>query len=563
MAANLNLKTVFEADNKDLTRGANQAKQDLRDFGKVSTDVTSKIGDAFGINTQKLQQMSNATREMGRQMSESGNAGVAAFGKLLQSINAAQVAIAGLGLGAAISAFKLLTAEAENFKNTVAGANLEMQTAAYVSTYSQVLHDFNVGTGQSVAEFESKWKKALGRFKANFQQSFVNTLTGNVDWGTALAGPLVGAFTGQNKEQQQAALAAATRAEQIAGEMYDLQRQLAAKSVEWAESEAQIAEYRRIAKDDSATMAQQQNAIAQAQELIRQRYDDEYQIRQKMADLQTEMNGLAASSAADEDKQYQMQIQAANVLRSQEQMIKTLNKDQRSLTAAAAAEASARLQALAALEAQAQKMAEIRAGVSGTNLSVSAAAEAGLQGRAEAQMQIGAIIHPKYDPREITDTSKELASLVEMGVANVSESIGGLIGDLATGGDAWKNFSSAALSAFGDMAVAVGKMAIATGTATLGIKAALESLNGYVAIAAGAALVALGTAVKSGLSNIASGNYSAAASVAPSSYGGTAAMGGGYATSAINIKVSGTLTAQGNQLKAVIDNENSRRNTVT
>ena len=160
MAANLNLKTVFEADNKDLTRGANQAKQDLRDFGKVSTDVTSKIGDAFGINTQKLQQMSNATREMGRQMSESGNAGVAAFGKLLQSINAAQVAIAGLGLGAAISAFKLLTAEAENFKNTVAGANLEMQTAAYVSTYSQVLHDFNVGTGQSVAEFESKWKKA-------------------------------------------------------------------------------------------------------------------------------------------------------------------------------------------------------------------------------------------------------------------------------------------------------------------------------------------------------------------------------------------------------------------
>lgn len=563
MAANLNLKTVFEADNKDLTRGANQAKQDLRDFGKVSTDVTSKIGDAFGINTQKLQQMSNATREMGRQMSESGNAGVAAFGKLLQSINAAQVAIAGLGLGAAISAFKLLTAEAENFKNTVAGANLEMQTAAYVSTYSQVLHDFNVGTGQSVAEFESKWKKALGRFKANFQQSFVNTLTGNVDWGTALAGPLVGAFTGQNKEQQQAALTAATRAEQIAGEMYDLQRQLAAKSVEWAESEAQIAEYRRIAKDDSATMAQQQNAIAQAQELIRQRYGDEYQIRQKMADLQTEMNGLAASSAADEDKQYQMQIQAANVLRSQEQMIKTLNKDQKSLTAAAAAEASARQKALAALEAQAQKMAEIRAGVSGTNLSVSAAAEAGLQGRAEAQMQIGAIIHPKYDPREITDISKELASLVEMGVANVSESIGGLIGDLATGGDAWRNFSSAALSAFGDMAVAVGKMAIATGTATLGIKAALESLNGYVAIAAGAALVALGTAVKSGLSNIASGNYSAAASVAPSSYGGTAAMGGGYATSAINIKVSGTLTAQGNQLKAVIDNENSRRNTVT
>ena len=562
MAADLNLKTVFEADNKDLTRGAQQAKQDLRDFGKVSNDVTSSIADAFGVNTQKLQQMSNAAREMGRQMSESGNAGVAAFGKLLQSINAAQVAIAGLGLGAAISAFKLLTSEAENFKNTVAGANLEMQTAAYVSTYSQVLHDFNVGTGQSVAEFESKWKKALGRFKANFQQSFVNTLTGNVDWGTALAGPLVGAFTGRNKEQQQAALTAATRAEQIAGEMYDLQRQLAAKSVEWAESEAQIAEYRRIAKDDSATLAQQQNAIAQAQELIRQRYGEEYQIRQRMADLQTEMNGLAASSAADEDKQYQMQIQAANVLRSQEQMIKTLNKDQKSLTAAVSAEATERQKALAALEAQAKKMAEIRAGVSGTNLSVSAAAESGLQGMATT-MEIGAIIKPKYDPKEITDISKELASLVEMGVTSVSESIGGLIGDLVTGGDAWKNFSSTALSSFGDMAISVGKMAISVGTATLGIKAALESLNGYVAIAAGAALVALGTAVKQGLGNIASGNYSASASVAAPSFGNAGTMGGGYATSSLKLEISGKLTAKGSDLEYVFDQNAKRKQTTT
>ena len=506
--------------------------------------------------------MSNAAKQVGKQLSESGNTGVAAFGKMLQSINAAQVAIAGLGLGAAISAFKLLTAEAENFKNTVAGANIEMQTAAYVATYSQVLHDFNAETGQSVAQFESKWKKALGRFKANFQQSFVNTLTGNVDWGTALAGPLVGAFTGGNKEQQQAALTAATRAEQIAGEMFDLQRQIAAKSVEWADTEAQIAEYRRIAKDDSATLAQQQNAIAQAQALIRQRYGEEYNIRQRMADLQTEMNGLAASSAADEDKQYQMQIAAANVLRNQEQMIKTLNKDQKSLTAAVSAEAAERTKAAAALEKQRQAMANLRAGMDATNLAVSGSAAAGITGQATT-LQIGAIIKPKYNPKEITDISREIATLVEQGVASVSESIGSLIGDLATGGDAWHNFTSSALSAFGDMAVAVGKMAIATGTATLGIKAALESLNGYVAIAAGAALVALGSAVKAGLGNVASGNYSASASVAPATYGSTSSMGGGYATSAINVKVTGTLTAQGNQLKAVIDNENSRRNTVT
>jgi hypothetical protein len=173
------------------------------------------------------------------------------------------------------------------------------------------------------------------------------------------------------------------------------------------------------------------------------------------------------------------------------------------------------------------------------------------------------ILHPKVDEKEVIDVSKELASLVEQGVTSVSTSIGTLIGDLATGGDAWSNFASSAVSAFGDMAISVGKMAVSTGVATLGIKAALESLNGYAAIAAGAALIALGTAVKVGMSNIASGNYSASSSVASSSYGRSSSGVGGYATSAINIKVTGTLIGDGSQLKGVIDSENSRRNTVT
>ena len=106
------------------------------------------------------------------------------------------------------------------------------------------------------------------------------------------------------------------------------------------------------------------------------------------------------------------------------------------------------------------------------------------------------------------------------------------------------------------MAVSVGKMAIATGVATLGIKKALESLNGYVAIAAGAALVALGAAVKTGLSNIAGGNYSASASVAGS--GSYSSSGGGYETRDVNVRVTGTLQANGDQLIAVINDTNKK-----
>jgi hypothetical protein len=105
----------------------------------------------------------------------------------------------------------------------------------------------------------------------------------------------------------------------------------------------------------------------------------------------------------------------------------------------------------------------------------------------------------------------------------------------------------------------VGKVAIETGTATLGIKAALKSLNGWAAIAAGTALVALGSAVKSGLSNAASGSYSAgvaSSSVASSAYGTGSMSSLGRE---MRVTVSGTLTADGNKLVAVINNENNRK----
>lgn len=561
MAADLNLKTVFEADNKDLTRGANQAKQDLRDFGKVSNDVTSSIADAFGVNTQKLQQMSNAAREMGHRMAESGNASVAALGKLLTQIDLAKTALAGLGIGALVSSFKLLNAEAENFKNTIAGARLDAGTMAYLDTYTQVLHDFNAATGQGVAEFGSGIQKAWGRFTANFKQSVVNGLTGNANaWEVAL-GPVISGIAGIGGNQKEAR-ANAERAEQLAREIFDIQRQIANESVDWAQTETQIAELRRKMKDDTESIASRSAAAAEAERLTEQRYGREAELLGQIADRAAEISSLATDSVEAEDAMLAARKAANSAATALQNNLKSIDRDQRSISRGAAAEATERQKALAAAEAQAKKMAELRAGVSGTNLSVSAQAESGLQGMATT-MEIGAIIKPKYDPKEITDISKELASLVEMGVTSVSESIGGLIGDLATGGDAWKNFSSTALSSFGDMAISVGKMAISVGTATLGIKAALESLNGYVAIAAGAALVALGTAVKQGLGNIASGNYSASASVAAPSFGNAGTMGGGYASSAIKVEISGKLTAKGSDLEYVLDQNAKRKQTTT
>jgi hypothetical protein len=167
----------------------------------------------------------------------------------------------------------------------------------------------------------------------------------------------------------------------------------------------------------------------------------------------------------------------------------------------------------------------------------------------------------ELDQSKLHDISEQVQSIVENLATGLSESIGQLVGDLITGGEAWGNFAAAAMSSFADMAQAVGKMAISTGLATIGIKAALESLNGYVAIAAGAALVALGAAVKAGLKNVASGNYaSAPTSVASGSYSSSSSSAvAGYNERELNVKVTGTLKASGSELVTVLNNENRRR----
>lgn len=106
------------------------------------------------------------------------------------------------------------------------------------------------------------------------------------------------------------------------------------------------------------------------------------------------------------------------------------------------------------------------------------------------------------------------------------------------------------MSPLADVIIQVGKMAIETGVAILGIKKALESLNPFVAIAAGTALVALGTAVKKSLSNIGSeigGGYSPNTSFSGgSSYSGALSQYGyaSYRAQSVDVNVTGRISGQ-------------------
>lgn len=556
MAKGANLKVNMTADNSDLVKKARESKRAVQDFEKVGSDALSKLGEAFGINTEKIELAASAIEGLGIKMKDAGGKGTQAFGALLTSVSALAAGVGAIAVGAVVAEFKALNAEAEAFKKTVEGANMEMATAAYIDTYKQVLHDANADTGRWFAGVLEWGKKTAKTFWANMGASFS---TGAM-FGTTpgdFNNPAVVAFSDNLDE----AARKARTAEEISNEIYQVVRQISDKTVDWARMEREIAEYKRVAYDKTSSTVQQQEALNNAVELITQRYGEAAELESRLADLMAEMNSLAASTPAEIDKANQQRVKAENVTASMNNALRELSERQATVAANAQKEAEARQASLAAMQAMA---AEREALKSWGAISEGNTLKESLPGSiAVPDAGIAVPVTPVLDTEAVADIANELESILTSAFESIGASLGSLIGDLATGGDAWGNFSNNALSAFGDMATSVGKMAISIGVAALAIQGALVSLNGWVAIAAGTALVALGAAVKAGMSNIASGNYSASASVATSGNYGSSTIGTTFDEREIRIEVSGELYASGNQLMAVIENENNRRNHTT
>ena len=558
-----NMKVNVTADNSDLSRKMKDSKVAVKDFEKVSGDALDSFASALGVNTGQVEKMANAIKGLGDKMQKSGSEGVKSFGQLLSSVSGFSAALAGVGIAGVVASFKALNEQAETFKGTLEGASLDLMTQSYIDTYRQVLNDFNRETAKTVAEAEQSWKIAWNTFTTNL--SYVIT-SGSIKAGDSVLGGLLKILQGGDKEAAAAATQAATEAMRLTERMYNIQVQLNNKTVEWARMERQIAEYKRIAYDKSVDTATQQEALNKATQLIEQRYKEEARLKKQLADLQFQYNDLASSSLEDIQKANQLRVDEENTVARMNNALREQSERQATIRLNAEKEVEAREQALAAAQALAASKASLADWRANAEISTENNLADMLPKGAEATTEVGLAIPvtPVLDTSTLVDITNELQSVMTSAFDTIGVSIGELIGDLATGGDAWGNFANTAIGAFGDMAISIGKMAISTGVATLGIKAALESLNGYVAIAAGTALVALGAAVKAGLSNIASGSYSSSANVATAGgYGSSSMLGADFETREMKVEVTGTLRASGNELLTVIENENTRKRHTT
>ena len=569
MAKQPNMKIGIGADTSDFEKGAKQVKQGLKDLSKTGQQSISSLGDAFGVNTGKVNQMVSAVRGLGTKMTECGSTGVAAFGKLLSSITPLGGAIAGLGITAAIAGFKQLKAEADNFKSTIDGMNLSMATSAYISTYKQVLHDVNSDTGKSVAEAMSQWEKGWGRFKAQAGAVLSTFMT------SSTLGDFVGSF-GSLRDSFRKADEAATRNEQRGFELAEIQKEELQVRKEVADIENQIAEQRRILRDRAADTEARTAAEAQLRDLINLRMEKQTGIAQRLYEVSAAMTGEAGSTYEEQSKVVSLYEQWQGRIAATENEMAGVDRYANSIASGTSKAAAAMEQ----LREEMAKMAEVQSkwsgmtsslpglsggqnpsfpGVTGPTLSILPQAQDTEYFKQTFLAQLGEIkvgIGFEADTEKIHDITREVNALVESAAVRTGELIGNLVGTLAAGGDAWGDFRNAAVSAFGDMAIAVGKIAISAGVTTLGIKAAFESLNGYAAIAAGVALVALGSAVKSSLSAVANGDYGAASG--GYSGGGSSHSSGNYETRDVVVNVNGTLKADGDQLIAVINSTNKK-----
>lgn len=558
-----NLKIGVGADTSGFTKGMDQTRKELRAFEKTSNDALSKIASAFGINTAQVEKLQNAFAGAGQRIAKMGDEGSKSLGAIVASAGKAATAIGAIGIGAAVTAFKLLNDEATAFKNTVQGANIELQTQAYLETYRQAIHDYNEGIGKSMAETESDVKEWWGRIWQNIKTGAVTAITQPVFSGAnTLSATFANAWTETGKAAEYA-LDKAEQARPIAARIYELERQRVKQSEELARINAQIAEYQNIARDTTNTVAERQTAMAQIQTLISQKEAMTVSLEQELAVLYKQNSDLASDSVEAENALYAQKVKAYEAERAITNERTALLKLQKQINTAAASEAEIRRQTADIIAKGVERMQEYA--TAQIEMAVSPESVATLQnflstGLATKPVEVPVRLNTEQAQQEVLDLNDVIQQTMVQGIEGIAESIGTLLGNLMTGESGVADFGKDLLEMVGTFAQKFGSVLVAFGVASEAFKASLKSLNGVAAIAAGAALIVAGAAVKAVASNMASSMGGAAATSSSSYVASSGSYGAsGLTNSTLQVEVTGTLTANGSQLVAVLNNENNRK----
>lgn len=559
MAGN-NLKTIITADTAQFKKGVKDAQNALKDFKKQGESALSGIEGVLGNSSGLFSTIQGNIRNATALIAQFGRSGGEAATGLRTAFTAVGGAIAGLGITAAITLFKQLNNEAANFEQRLQGVNLAAAANAARDTYRQSLYN-QTGRGEDFAYTKEYWQTRL-----------------SMGWANML--------TGANAEERDKAMQAAQRAADLARERVDIQRDLDQSIVGQAAMQARLNELTNKARDNSVSIAERSEAKASAETLINTMYDRQVMLQERLAANLRETNSIVSSTDEEMRQQYQAEAAVHNLEAQRQSSLRMLVRMGNTLANASKDNASSTKETQEATELTleaATKLVEQQRALNAlqthNNAMMGRAREASLGwgrvsdptlmlralGANQATIKVPATIVPKVDGEAAEAAVLELSDIIADGVAGMSEALGGLIGDLINGENAWGNFAQAGISVVADMLSTVGKAFIAEGVGVMAAQKALTFGQGAGAVAAGAAMVALAATMKTAMSNAASswgsGGYSS--SVASSSYASSSAYGASAFGREMELKVTGTLTANGSKLVAVLNNENDRRSYTT
>lgn len=552
MADGSNLKAKIGMDTGDFEKGAKRVTKAAQSMGKdIGTSLTD-VGNALGVDVGILGDLSKRIGDATTLFKGMASAGGNAASSLTKAMTGLGGAIAGLGLTAAILAFRELNSEAANFEQRLQGVNLAAAAKAARDVYKQSLYD-QTGRGDDFALTKEYWQTRL-----------------SMGWQNML--------TGADAQQRQQAMQAAERAAALASERVDIQRELDKYVKQEAVLQAQINTLRNDANDKTLSDADRAKAKTQAENTINVLYDKRIALQQRLADNLRETNGLVSSTDQEMREQYNAEASVYTLEAARQSQLRSFVRLGNQLASSSTTQASAAKETqeateltLAAATQMVEKQRELKA-IQDQNNAMMAAARFALDGGLPsgpgiqpglAQSSIVVGIVPKVDTEATEKAIVELGDILEQGITGMSEALGGLIADLINGENAWGNFAQAGISVVADMLATVGKAFIAEGLGVIAAQSALVTGGGAGAVAAGAAMVALAATMKAAMSNAASnwgGGYST--SVASSAY----SPGGSIASSfgrEMEVKVTGTLTANGSKLVAVLNNEKNRTDYTT
>ena len=592
--ANFNLKAIFSADTKDVKKGAKESQEAMNAFDKSVNDTAESLSNVFGGSLAGLSEKFTVFK--GGLLTLSGAFKTAAAGStgLSKALGVLKVALISTGIGAIAVALGTLAAY---FTKTQQGADGLSRALAPIKVLFANIVDLASAVGEKIVWAFKNPKEAISEIGKFLKDQIVNRLQGIMNLAISVGGVLMGIFTldkdeimssladvedafkqtltGMTQEQRDVVSDKLNEtASQIRDRMKesvalaDRSAQLEKEKIKLIKTQAdlnkQISELRLKTEDRERYSAEERlqfnrEAIKLVDELGQKRLylaKEEYDIKVAQDSLANNMN---EDNQATNELYAQMVDVEKQVLDQKKEMV-TKNAE---LLNQVNAEKKAQEELLKII----QKRNEIVANPL-EKIDTSAIPDVPVvSATVKPEVDVEAFQRAQAELHSLKDPVIDLTSTINSGLQTLSVGLGETLGMLISGEGGFKDFANVAISAFADLAIQVGQIAISAGIASLGIKAALESLNGYAAIAAGIALVALGTAVKGALSNVANG---AAAVSVPSSYAPGSVIGENSSTSlpnseskSLEVNVSGRLVASGNQLVAVIESENKRKKLTT